>query len=139
MTKCHRYKVCIVGLGPAGIGAALTLSQSGLAPHVLCLEAGSAISSRSCSVLDGALCRREDPCEMISGFGGSSLLGGGKIIALPAGTELYNIVGSKDLSERAISKSLGLFGAYLSLKKPRTTARQIEHARQLFGKLLTIV
>jgi Uncharacterized FAD-dependent dehydrogenases len=85
------FEVCIVGLGPAGIGAALALSKSNLASHVLCLDAGTSLSIRSCSILQNSSCKREKPCQIISGFGGCSLFGA-KISAFPAGSKFVTIL-----------------------------------------------
>ena len=95
MRNDYNFEACIVGLGPAGIGAALTLSNSNLASRVLCLDAGHHPSIKSCSVLQNNSCKKEKPCQMISGFGGCSLLGAGKISAFPAGSKLGAILGSK--------------------------------------------
>jgi len=127
--------VCIVGLGPAGIGAALALSKSNLASRVLCLDAGTSLSVRSCSILQNSSCKREKPCQMISGLGGCSLLSGAKISAFPAGSKLATILGSKDLAERKLSETLDLFNNYLPLQKPNITTNDIKNAKELFGKL----
>ena len=64
----YNVKVCIVGLGPAGIGVALTLSNSNLASHVLCLDTGNHLRNRSCSILQNSSCKTDQPCQMLSGF-----------------------------------------------------------------------
>ena len=135
MRNDYNPDVCIVGLGPAGIGAALTLLRSNLASRVFCLDAGTSQSIRSCPVLQNGSCKKEKPCQMISGFGGCSLLSGGKISAFPAGSELGTILGSKDLAERKLLEALGLFNNYLPLCKPNITTNDIKNARKLFGKL----
>lgn len=135
MKNDHNPDVCIVGLGPAGIGTILTLSCSNLASRVLGLDAGTSPSIRSCSVLQNGSCKKEEPCQMISGFGGCSLLSGGKISAFPAGSKLGTILGSKDLADKKLLEALGLFNNYLSLHKPNITTNDIKHARKLFEKL----
>jgi uncharacterized FAD-dependent dehydrogenase len=130
----YNSKVCIVGLGPAGIGAALAFSNSNLASRVLCLDAGTSLSIRSCSILQNSSCKREKPCQMISGFGGSSLFGA-KISAFPAGSKLATILGSKDLTKRKLSDALDLFNNYLPLQKPNITLNDIKNAKELFDKL----
>ena len=131
----YSSKVCIVGLGPAGIGSALTFLNSNLATHVLCLDAGTSPNNRSCSILQNSSCKKEKPCQMISGFGGCSLLSGTKISAFPAGSKLATILGSKDLAERKLSDTLDLFNNYLPLQKPNITQKAIKNAKELFDKL----
>jgi len=131
----YNYDICIVGLGPAGIGAALTFSSYNSAFNVLCLDTGASIDIKSCSILQNGNCTQDKPCQMISGFGGSSLLGGGKISAFPAGSKFADILGSKILAERKIAEALELFNNYVPLYKPRKTIEDINKAKDLFNKL----
>lgn len=134
MKNNYNFEVCIVGLGSAGIGAALTLSNSNLSSRVLCLDAGKHSSTRSCSILQNRSCKKENPCQIISGFGGCSLLGGGKVSSFPAGRRLVNILGSRDFAEKKISEALGLFSNYLSFHKSILSEDNIKNGRKLFGK-----
>jgi uncharacterized FAD-dependent dehydrogenase len=134
MRSSHSTKVCIVGLGPAGIGSALTFLNSNLATHILCLDAGTLPNIRSCSILQNSSCEREKHCQMISGFGGCSLFGA-KISAFPAGSKLATILGSTDLAERKLSDAFDLFNNYLPLQKPNITQKDIKNAKELFDKL----
>ena len=127
--------VCIIGLGPAGIGTALSFSKSNLASRVLCLDIGTSLNTKSCSILQNGNCKKENPCQMISGFGGCSLLSGGKLSAFPAGSKLGTILGSKHLAEKKLSEALSLFKSYLLLHKPRITKKDINNAKELFKKL----
>jgi uncharacterized FAD-dependent dehydrogenase len=131
----HTSQVCIVGLGPSGIGAALTFVESNVPTPVLCLDAGDYPGIRSCSILQGGSCTKEEPCQMISGFGGCSLLGGGKISTFPAGSRLASVLGSKELTERRLSEALALISNYLPLQKPDITANDIKNAKGLFARL----
>lgn len=135
MIVSDRAHVAIVGLGPAGIGAALTLAKSNRATRVLCLDAGNRPSMRSCSVVHDNYCKKEEPCQVVSGFGGCSLLSGGKVSAFPAGSALANILGSKALAERATSKAIDLFGSYVALKKPKIGSVDIRVATDLYKEL----
>jgi len=135
MRSSYGVEVCIVGLGPAGIGGALTLAKSNLANRVLCLDAGNRPSMRSCSVVHENYCKKEKPCQVISGFGGCSLLSGGKVSAFPAGSALASILGSKALAERATSKAIDLFGSYVGLKKPKIGSADIKAAMDLYKEL----
>ena len=128
-------EVCIVGLGPAGIGCALTFLKSPLTTRVVCLDAGSYVDSRSCSVLQMGMCRKEKPCQVISGFGGCSLIGAGRISAFPAGSGIVNILGSEELSKRAIRKAFVFLNNYLHLQKPKITRNDIKNATRIFKEL----
>jgi uncharacterized FAD-dependent dehydrogenase len=136
MKAGNSFKICIVGLGPAGIGAALTFMNSNLASYVVCLDAGNSTDKRFCEVLlKKSDCRREKTCQMISGFGGCSFLSGGKISAFPAGSRLKSILGSEDLAEKELSRALRLLSNYLPLQKPNITPEDTRTAKELFEKL----
>lgn len=132
----HHYdvKVCIVGLGPAGLGAAHTLSYTDLASSTLCLEAGKNPTDRYCSALQNNSCKKCDPCEIIGGFGGCSLVGGGKISVFPAGSKLIGILGSS-MGERITSKAISFFDSHLHLLKQKIMSNEIETANELFKSL----
>lgn len=49
------YKVCVIGLGPAGLGAIHELSNSNLARETLCLDSGLAAENRRCQIINGDL------------------------------------------------------------------------------------
>ena len=134
MGSNYNYEVCIVGLGPAGIGAALTLSRSNLASHMLCLDSGNSINNRHCPILQNNICKKEKPCSMISGIGGASLLGGHKISIFPAGSEIGTIVGSIDIYDEKLTKALKILNIYLPLQKPNISNSDITAAKDIFEK-----
>jgi len=71
---------------------------------------------------------------MISGIGGASLLGGHKISAFPAGSNLGTIVGSLDLAKEKLNKALRKLDSYLPLQKPSISENDIIYAKKIFKK-----
>ncbi len=78
MTKS--YDVIIIGGGPAGIFAALELTQTeGL--NILLIEKGKDISQRRCPVRDtGGSCVECQPCNLVCGLGGAGAFSDGKLV-----------------------------------------------------------
>ncbi len=77
------YDVIIVGGGPAGIFAALELSQIQKL-QVLLIEKGRDIDDRRCPVRDtGATCAECQPCNLVCGLGGAGAFSDGKLVLSP--------------------------------------------------------
>ena len=75
----ERYDVIIVGAGPAGIFAALELSQA-KGVSVLLLEKGKDINGRVCPANSkGNVCPPCHPCSQVSGWGGAGAFSDGKL------------------------------------------------------------
>ncbi len=126
--------VGIVGLGPAGIGAALGLTRALPRLNVICIDAGVSTRSKFCSILKGNKCREVQPCQMITGIGGASLLAGGKVSAYPAGRSISNIVGSAANAEQSLSRALKLFREFVPLSLVRPRPDQIRTATRLYAR-----
>jgi uncharacterized FAD-dependent dehydrogenase len=128
------FKVCVVGLGPAGIGATYVLAHSPLARQTLCVDAGIEAVSKCCQLLRDNPCAAENPCQMISGIGGCSSVTSGKLSNYPAGTGLARILGSRLAAKQELVEAVRTFEHFLPLKEPdaryNTTA-----AKKLFGRL----
>ena len=95
----NRFDVLIVGAGPAGVFAALELSQQpGL--RVAILDKGPDIDRRHCPAREpGGKCRHCQPCAIMTGWGGAGAFSDGKLTLSPAvGGRLAQILGE----ERAV-------------------------------------
>ena len=105
------YQVIIVGAGPAGILAALTLSDLGIKP-VLLLEQGKDLNQRN----------RRDPEDRLCGWGGAGAYSDGKLtLSTEVGgvlrefveeKELYDLLRATDEIYRAHGAPNRLFGDY---------------------------
>jgi uncharacterized FAD-dependent dehydrogenase len=88
------FDVLIVGAGPAGIFAALELSQQpGL--RIAILEKGRDIDHRHCPAREsGGQCSKCHPCAILNGWGGAGAFSDGKLTLSPAvGGHLAQILG----------------------------------------------
>ncbi len=74
------YDVIIIGGGPAGIFAALELSQT-TGRKILLIEKGKDIIGRRCPVRDiGGTCVACRPCNLVCGLGGAGAFSDGKLV-----------------------------------------------------------
>ena len=91
-----KYDVVIVGAGPAGIFAALELSQRG-GLRVAILDKGPAIEKRRCPAREGEGCAQCKPCSIMTGWGGAGAFSDGKLTLSPAsGGHLGELLGEAE-------------------------------------------
>jgi uncharacterized FAD-dependent dehydrogenase len=93
------YDVIIVGGGPAGIFAALELSQVNDL-SILLIEKGKDIGERQCPVRDtGGSCIECSPCNLVCGLGGAGAFSDGKLVLSPqVGGKLGDYLGKDNVA-----------------------------------------
>jgi len=83
----HVYETLIVGAGPAGLAAAVSLKTRG--KEFLLIEGGKSVHERD----------RYDKTDLICGIGGAGLFSDGKFSFYPSSTHLWNLSNKEILSE----------------------------------------
>jgi uncharacterized FAD-dependent dehydrogenase len=96
----NKYDVIIVGGGPAGIFAALELSQS-TNLSILLLEKGRDLHLRRCPIIGkNRSCPPCSPCDLVSGWGGAGAFSDGKLTLSPqVGGQLEAYLGTEKAAD----------------------------------------
>lgn len=91
------YDAVVVGAGPAGLAAVLSVAESDPSARVLLLEGGRRHTMRPCPVDHGLACSGcAGVCNVVSGFGGSMHYGDGvKLSMPPSGKRLLELMGEQ--------------------------------------------
>ena len=75
----ERYDAIIIGAGPAGIFTAMELSSLQPKAHILIVDTGRAIVSRTCPARKLGHCVHCDPCGIVHGWAGAGAFSDGKL------------------------------------------------------------
>jgi uncharacterized FAD-dependent dehydrogenase len=121
MKPMKQYEAIIIGAGPAGIFAALTLADSGVKP-ILVLEQGNDINQRN----------RRGGRDILCGWGGAGAFSDGKLtLSSEVGGFLGDFIPKEDL-ERLLKETDTI---YLKYGAPRRTyGRVSDQTEQLYTK-----
>ncbi len=113
----NEFDVIIIGAGPAGIFAALELSEK-TDLRVAILDRGADIDKRICPIREhGGKCRSCQPCAILDGWGGAGAFSDGKLTLSPAvGGHLAEILGEKS----AVDLIREVDGIYRRFGAPKT-------------------
>jgi len=104
-----KKKIVIIGAGISGITCAQTLLRNNFLGNITVLEIGNNHLERFCEVDNGNICKNCNPCNTISGFGGSVHYGDTvKLSGFPSGKRLQEIIGI-DNSFKAQTTALSNF------------------------------
>lgn len=124
------YDICLVGLGPAGIGFLSTLDE-GVLKNSICFEKGD--SNTTCTCYTNSECSKCDQCSVVSGVGGASRFSCGKISNFPAGSGLLPFW---DLQEEALKNCLNsqidILKEELALRKVDVSVEDQTKAKMFF-------
>lgn len=77
------YDVIIIGAGPAGIFAALELTEHQKDIRILMVDKGRSIKERNCPIPQKGRCTRCQPCSIMCGWAGAGAFSDGKLSLSP--------------------------------------------------------
>ena len=123
------YDVCIIGLGPAGIGVLSSLGKVTL-QNSICFEKGLNISN--CKMHESSACVRCTPCNVVYGIGGASRFSCGKISGFPAGSGLEYFFGSKENLKSFMNTQVEALKETLQLQKIDVSEKKITSMSSYF-------
>lgn len=126
------FEIGIIGMGPAGIGMAMSLCGTSQIKNTVCFERGSYNTNTSCPFLTQNLCCGSETCSIISGIGGASTLSSGKISNFPAGSGLVDFFDSEQQLKEALNKIISVFASRIELKKIEIDAETQKNARLFY-------
>jgi len=110
------YDICLIGLGPAGLGFIQTLLDDNFSGKILCIEAGRDLM-RKCGYLVDGECQYCNPCNVISGIGGCSIISSEKLSDYPAGSGFSDFFSSDEEAQQALSSALNYIKQQIPIEK----------------------
>ena len=128
------FELGIIGMGPAGIGIAMSLRGTSKIKNTVCFERGGYVPSINCPALLQNECCNSNTCSVISGVGGASILSSGKISDYPAGSGLVNFFDSEQQLRGLLSEIVSFLTDEIALKRIEIDAETTEHTKLFYGQ-----
>lgn len=128
------FEFGIVGMGPAGIGLAMSLHGTSKIKNTVCFERGSYIADLNCMALTQNKCCYSKTCNIITGIGGASTLSSGKISDFPAGSGLIEFFDSEQQLRELLDKIVPFLAKSIELKKTEIDAEVMKSAKLFYGE-----
>lgn len=96
----RNYDLIIIGAGPAGIFAALEITNRKPDSRVLIVDTGRTISHRACPARRDGQCKHCDPCAIMHGWAGAGAFSDGKLsLSDEVGGHISDYIGHKRAME----------------------------------------
>lgn len=131
---CNIYELGIIGMGPAGIGMAMSLRGTDRLKKTVCFEKGNYIDNVKCPALMQKECCKSNVCDVISGVGGASNLNSGKISDFPAGSGLVEFFDSEQELRELCREIISVLMKNIALKKVEIEAEVKRSAELFYGQ-----
>ncbi len=127
------YEICVVGLGPAGIGFLSSLSGNEL-KNTVCFDVGNTSSQCNCHTGVNSTCLKCKHCSIVSGIGGASRFSCGKISNHPAGSGLQFFFDTHDQFVRFMDSQVDSLKKELNLVKIDIAKEKQDDAKLFYSK-----
>lgn len=124
------YDICLIGLGPAGIGVLSTLGEDVL-KNSICFEKGD--TNTTCTCYINSECSKCDQCSIVSGVGGASRFSCGKVSNFPAGSGLLPFWNSQEGAlKNCLNSQIDILKEELALRKVDVSVEDQTKAKMFF-------
>lgn len=128
------FEFGIIGMGPAGIGMAMSLRGTSKIKNTVCFERGGYIANTNCPALSQNKCCYSNVCSVISGVGGASTLSSGKISDFPAGSGLIDFFDSEQQLRELLGEVLSFLTNKITLKKIEIDSEIKKKSKSFYGQ-----
>lgn len=126
------FEFGIIGMGPAGIGLAMSLQGTSKIKNTICFERGSYVDNLNCTAFTHNKCCHSKTCNIITGIGGASTLSSGKISNFPAGSGLVDFFDSEQQLRELLDEIIAFLVKSIKLKKIEIDADVTKSAKLFF-------
>lgn len=126
------FECGLIGMGPAGIGLAMSLRGTSKIKNMVCFERGSYTVDVNCPALSEKECCCSNSCGVISGVGGASTLSSGKISNFPAGSGLVEFFDSEKQLKELLDEVIPFLSEKIQLKKVEIDTETKKNAKSFY-------